>query len=384
MTATIEAQREQLMELGYVIVRDMIPAGELQRLRNSVDRIVERAPESEQKGRVTLTAWVDRETADAVEFGFDERTLGFSQQLMDVPAVAPTGMWVLCASGTGWHRDIHPIDMAPLDGIQEELKLNGPHYVQWNLALYDDNFLNIIPGSHLRRNNAEERKIERRMGVVPLPGATEVDLKAGDGVVYINCFLHSATKNGEAKRRTFHMGYHAFGNKGFIHHLPDAMGVDFVEHLSPQSADQCQGFARLHAKREDEMVATFTAMIERDRGAFENALETLHPSEHGRMTSLIVMSKIAAMIRKYKDSDSDDWQYTQAVKDLGARFAAAELDQLWDRFGALEEELTADTEQYESLFQNQAMKYYFYEMPENFDVEDFITSWESARPAVPT
>ena len=102
------------------------------------------------------------------------------------------------------------------------------------------------------------------------------------------------------------------------------------------------------------------------------------------MTSLIVLSKIAAMIRKYKDSDSDDGQYTQAVKDLGARFTAAELDQLWDRFAELEEELTAETEQYESLFQNQAMKYYFYEMPENFDVEDFIISWESASPPVPT
>ena len=384
MTATIETQREQLMELGYVIVRDMIPAGELQRLRNSVDRIVQRATDAGVESRVITTEWVEPETADAVEFLFDERTLGFSRELMNVPAVIPSGMWVLIASGTGWHRDIHPIDMAPLDGLQEDIRLNGPPYLQWHIALYDDSFLHIVPGSHLRRNNDEERKIERRMGVVPLPGSMAVDLKAGDGVIYINCFLHSATPNGDTKRRTFHGGYDAVGNKGFIHHLPDAMGVDFVEHLSPQSADQCQGFARLHAKREDEIAATFGAMIERDRGAFIKAFETLHPSEHARMTSLIVLSKIAAMIRKYKDSDSDDWQYTQAVKDLGARFTAAELDQLWDRFGALEEELTADTEQYESLFQNQAMKYYFYEMPEKFDVEDFITGWESASPPVPT
>ncbi len=384
MTATIEAQREQLMELGYVIVRDMIPPEELQRLRNSVDRIVQRATDAGVESRVITTEWVEPETADAVEFLFDERTLGFSRELMNVPEVIPSGMWVLIASGTGWHRDIHPIDMAPLDGLQEDIRLNGPPYLQWHIALYDDSFLHIIPGSHQRRNNAEERKIERRMGVVPLPGAMPVDLKAGDGVIYINCFLHSAAPNGEIKRRTFHGGYHAVGNKGFGHTIPDPIGVDFVGHLSSECAAKCKQFDQLHAQHLDEIAATFSAMIERDRGAFVKAFETLHPSEHARMTSLIVLSKIAAMVRKYKDSDSDDWQVTKAVKDLGARLTAAELDQLWDRFGALEEELTADTEQYESLFQNQAMKYYFYEMPENFSVEDFITSWESASPPVPT
>ena len=379
MKATIEEQREQLMESGFVIVRDMIPPDELQQLRKSVDLMTERAPDSCLAGRMLMTDWVDRETADAVEFCFGERTLGFSQQLLNVPAVAASGMWVLCASGTGWHRDVHPIDMAPLDGLQEDLRLNGPHYVQWNIALYDDDFLHVVPGSHLRRNNDEERKIERRMGVVPLPGAIAVDLKAGDGVVYVNCFLHSASPNGEAKRRTLHLGYHAFGNKGFTHWFPDSMGVEFIEHLSPRGAEHCVQFAKLHAQREDEIVATFTTIVGKDSAEFKKAFETLHPSEHGRMTSLIVLSKIAAAIRKYKDSDSDDWQNSDAVKDLGARFTADELDRLWDRFAALEDLLTADTEQYESLFQNQAMIYYFYEMPANFDVEDFIASWNGAR-----
>ena len=378
MRATIEQQRAQLMESGFIIVRGMIPPDELQQLRRSVDLMVERAPDSCLESRMSMTDWVDRETADTVEFCFDERTLGFSQQLIDVPAVAPSGMCVLCASGTGWHRDVHPIDMAPLDGLQEDLRLNGPPYVQWNIALYDDNFLNIIPGSHLRRNNAEERKIERRMGVVPLPGAIAVDLKAGDGVVYINGFLHSATPNGEAKRRTFHLGYHGFGNKGFAHWFPHALGVDFIEHLSSKGADQCRQFAKLYAQQQDEIVATFNAIISRDLAAFTKAFETLHPSPHGRMTSLIVLSKIASAIHKYKDSDSDDWQNTDAVKDLGARFTADELDQLWDRLGPLDDELKADTEQYESLFQNAAMMYHFYDMPANFGMEEFIASWSGA------
>ena len=61
MTATIEAQREQLMELGYVIVRDMIPPEELQRLRNSVDRIVQRATDAGVESRVITTEWGEPE-----------------------------------------------------------------------------------------------------------------------------------------------------------------------------------------------------------------------------------------------------------------------------------------------------------------------------------
>ena len=376
MEATIEKQREQLMESGYVIVRDMIPPDELQQLRKSVDLIVDREPEA---GRVTLTDWVEPETADAVEFFFDDRTLGFSCQLMDVPVASPLGMWVLCVSRTGWHRDIHPIDMAPLDGLQEDIRLNGPPYLQWHVALYDDSFLHIIPGSHLRRNNAEERKIERRMGVVPLPGAMAVDMKAGDGVVYINTILHSAAPNDETKRRTFHMGYQAFGNKNFLHFFPNNIGVHFVEHLSPRAAEQCRQFDSMYSQTNDGIVATFRAILQRDREAFMKAFETLHPSEHARMTSLIVLSKIANTIRKYKDSDSDDHQNTDEVQALAERFSADELDQLWQQFGTLDSKLKADTEQYESLFQNAAMMYHFYEMPADFGIADFIASWADQR-----
>ena len=53
------------------------------------------------------------------------------------------------------------------------------------------------------------------------------------------------------------------------------------------------------------------------------------------------------------------------------------LEQLWERFSVLDSELQTDTEQYESLFQSGPMKYYFYDMPANFDVDDFIASWKS-------
>ncbi len=179
------------------------------------------------------------------------------------------------------------------------------------------------------------------------------------------------------------MGYEAFGNRGFIHYLHEPIGVDFIEQLSPEAAEQCKQFDKLHEQRRDEIVATCRAIIQGDREAFLRALDILHPSQHCRMTSLAVLTKIAYKLRKYKDSDSDDWQNTNAIKILGARFTAEELDRLWDRLATLDDELTTDDEQSETLFQNGPMMYHFYEMPANFGVEDFIASWDGSA-ASPT
>jgi hypothetical protein len=373
MKMSLEQQKEQLMREGYVIVRDMIPPDELERLRESVDIIIEKAPSS---SRVTVTEWVDRQTANAVEFYFGDRTLDFSRRLMDAPDAAPLGMWVLCHSGTGWHRDLHPIDMAPLDGLQEDIRLNGPPYLQWNLPLYDDSYLHVIPRSHLRRNTEAESKLERRMGVIPLPGEITVDLKAGDGLVYINGILHSATPNNDEKRRTLHFGYQSFGAEGFAHFfLPDTMGVDFVEHLSPRATEMCHHFESLHAKRHNDIAFTLRAILEKDAHAFTEGLHRIHRSEHARMTTLVVLSKIACMIRKYQDSDPEESSDSPCIQRMADRFTLDELEQLWQRFAVLDRKLQSDTKQYEPLFQSGPMTYFFYDMPQDFSVDDFIASW---------
>lgn len=374
METSLQKQKEQLMREGYVIVRDIIPPDELKQLRKSIDTIIDKAPPS---SRVNVTEWVDNETANAVEFYFDERTLGFTRKLMDAPEVAPQGMWVLCQSGTGWHRDIHPIDMAPLDGLQEDIRRNGPPYLQWNLALYDDSYLHVIPRSHLRRNNEAESKKERRMGVVPLPGEITVNLNAGDGVVYINGILHSATPNAEQKRRTLHFGYQSFGARGFAHFfLPATMGVEFVEHLSPRAAEQCHHFEALHAKRHDDIAFTFRAILDKNVRTFTEGLDRIHRSQHARMTTLVVLSKIAYMIRNYKDSDSQGPTDVSCIQRMAHRFTPGELEQLWNRFAILDRKLQSDTKQYEPLFQSGPMKYLFFDMPQDFSVDDFIASWD--------
>ena len=89
-----------------------------------------------------------------------------------------------------WHRDIHPIDQAPLRGLQDDLLRNAPGYLQWNIPLYDDDVLWVVPKSHRRGNTDEENLHLERNPRAPLPGGVQVELNAGDGVVYTNTILH--------------------------------------------------------------------------------------------------------------------------------------------------------------------------------------------------
>jgi hypothetical protein len=83
--------------------------------------------------------------------------------------------------GTGWHRDIHAFDMAPLEALQADSRVNGAPYIQVHVALADDPLFHVVRGSHARTNTAAERAVERSAGSVPLlPGAVCVDLHAGE------------------------------------------------------------------------------------------------------------------------------------------------------------------------------------------------------------
>ena len=62
-------------------------------------------------------------------------------------------------------------------------------------------------------------------------------------------------------------------------------------------------------------------------------------------------------------------------KQIAQCLSPKELETLWARFVPLDAKLQSDTEQYVPGFQSGPMKYCFYEMPSNFDVEDFIASW---------
>lgn len=100
-----------------------------------------------------------------------------------------------------WHRD----DLPPEATSEEELlKLNGHEawHAQWNLALYEDASLVVIPGSHVRART----DVERNAGPYErtLPGILVVKLDPGDVVFYNNNILHRGVYRKDKERMTLH------------------------------------------------------------------------------------------------------------------------------------------------------------------------------------
>lgn len=99
-----------------------------------------------------------------------------------------------------WHRD----DITATATAEEELeRLNKPAYhAQWNLALYDDSSLVLIPGSHKRARTDTERHADPYEA--HLPDQITVKLKAGEVAFYNNNILHRGVYDSKKDRMTLH------------------------------------------------------------------------------------------------------------------------------------------------------------------------------------
>lgn len=99
-----------------------------------------------------------------------------------------------------WHRD----DIPATATAEEELeRLNEPAWhAQWNLALYDDESLIVVPGSHKRARTDVERNADPFEN--GLHGEIRVKQKAGDVVFYNNNILHRGAYKSATERMTLH------------------------------------------------------------------------------------------------------------------------------------------------------------------------------------
>jgi hypothetical protein len=99
-----------------------------------------------------------------------------------------------------WHRD----DIAATATSEEELeRLQKPgHHAQWNLALYDDSSLVLVPGSHKRARTDTERNADPYEA--HMPDQLTVHLKAGEFAFYNNNILHRGVYDSTKERMTLH------------------------------------------------------------------------------------------------------------------------------------------------------------------------------------
>ena len=412
----MQVSREQLMEQGYLVLREVIPPAQLEQLRTDFETLVgrqrriwaqERGPDDPPGGvwetgpqprLVSYEKLIDEATASTVEVWLQESTLGVSRQLLSVPeAASVAGMMLMCSpvrdhGPAAWHRDIHPIDMAPLAGLQKDLRENGPKYVQWNIPLYDDNVLWVVPGSHLRLNTEAENRSLSADPRSALPGGVPVALNAGDAVVYINYMLHWGSNYSPTTRRTIHGGHTIFP------YYPD---ISFTEFLSPGARAEFTQWDGKSAALQDSTEAALRAVLKGDAGAYYAALEALQPGagEDGRMVLSIYLCKAVLHIQVVKhhnaaagtDAASDPLEgitedYRQRARtphsisinwgpQFAERFTVDEAAALHRRFAILDDKLQAEDEHFAPGFQARPMRYFFNQMPADFTLEDFIGSW---------
>jgi ectoine hydroxylase-related dioxygenase (phytanoyl-CoA dioxygenase family) len=390
----MQVNPQQILDDGFVVLREVVPPSRLEELRSSFEQLVDRqraiwardrkaddppggAWETSPQPRLVFNTLVDRETANTAEFCLHENTMGVSRQLMRAKEAAITAMFFMCSpvrdhGPARWHRDIHPIDQAPLRGLETDLLENAPGYIQWNIPLYDDSVLWVVPGSHRRANTEAENRSLQADSRAPLPGSIPVELKAGDGVCYTNTILHWGSNYSARHRRTIHLGYRSFGGPIFpyVHHL--YWDLEFTRHLSPEARQSFERFARYHSEERDRIESIYRAMLSRDAATFREDLAALHPGEKGRMVTVVLLAKIADKIRTLKRPDVaalPPEQRAPAIRehitslylfeDLARRFSDAETDTLWQRFATLDARLQADTDQYEPGFQSGPMRYLF-------------------------
>lgn len=115
----------------------------------------------------------------------------------------------------GWHRDVLQV---PDDQVDPAWFSDTYHYnyVQMNLPLTVDGCLWLVPGSHRRALNAQERAIfgnTEKMAPVDAPELAEgvqLVLQPGEAVFYNNYTVHRGYGGVLADRRiTIHLGFHA-------------------------------------------------------------------------------------------------------------------------------------------------------------------------------
>lgn len=400
--------RDRFLEAGYLVVKEAVPRDKLEQVRAAYETLVdrqreiwkaERAPDEPPGGQwevarqprlnlstPSLVQRLDPETAPAVEVWLEENIRGVSAALLDEPTAAVTQMVMMCSpvrdhGPAQWHRDLHPIDTAPLQGYIDDILEAGPRYIQWNIPLYDDSILWVVPGSHIRLNTSEENVVMGEDPRQPLPGGVQTHLEAGDGVVYILPILHWGSNYSTLLRRTVH--------GGFATHT----GIDdlsFVQHLSREAADTFEGFVQQSTRMRQHTESALKAVIAGDGRAYKEALDRLNPKrgEKGRILSTVFLCKAALSIRLSKEPPFPDIpeDLDRRIRGphpitlnwgsaFGDRFTASEADTLWERFEPLDALLRTGEEQFVPGFQSGPMIYHFNDMPSNYATSDFIAGW---------
>ncbi|HTE18039.1 MAG TPA: phytanoyl-CoA dioxygenase family protein, partial [Armatimonadota bacterium] len=211
--------RAQFERNSFVIVSDAIPAAELDRLREAAARLTDRCRSGEH-------AWVRRapDMSDTWGAGKMFQPTSLEPELIEAMCgsrIREVSHAILGANRLAvvsflfnpseqswdgpWHRDSQYL--LPQDPERQVAVVTAAAWsVQWNVALYEDDALWVVPGSGGRWNTPDEESIitgaER-----PMPGAVAVRLRPGEGVAYTPFMIHRGLYRPHPPRATLHFTF---------------------------------------------------------------------------------------------------------------------------------------------------------------------------------
>ncbi|EFP87088.1 hypothetical protein PGT21_013012 [Puccinia graminis f. sp. tritici] len=244
-------------EVGLVVVQGLITDNDqLQELRNAADVVVERTRNQQWPYKRTVgkqfPPWKD-ESPDVwgvqhimhpalgqpafAAFYFSAPMVELTGHLSDMSPDEHTiaGLHNLLLEpldhhfALSWHRDTIK---STVDEEEERQKLSSKAKyggVQWNLALYQDECLFVVPGSHLRTRTPMERQITTQATKDDggkMPNEICAALAPGEAVFYDPEILHRGTYDPRSKRRTLH-GAHLDGRADI------SRAAGFLQHFKP-------------------------------------------------------------------------------------------------------------------------------------------------------
>ena len=401
---------ERFLQDGYVILKNVIPPDRLDELRASFETLVDRQqaiwardPEDPRgmaykvkQPRLAFQTLVDPATANTVEFCLHENTLGVSRQALRTPDVGLKQMFLMCNPATHygpdlWHRDSQPTSQAPLAGLQADMLANGPGLVQWNIALYDDDVLWIVPGSHCRLNTAQENRELLEDRRAPLSNGMQVKLKAATASCTStpSCTGPATTAPGSGASSISPTGRSAgsciptaCASRGSLalsgtcrpKRRPRSSGS--ASWLNARMIGSSPSSARSWTRMRTHSATTWPCCIPVRPGAWSvwSCCRSWRPTS---VRSSVRKSPVSRNLQRAAAVGELSFSISN-IDALADRFTAAETELLERRYAPLVARLHTETEQFVPGFQSGPTRHRFEHMPPGFEVDDFIASWNEA------
>lgn len=220
-----EAISEQFRHRGHVVIRQLFDLKQIIELRIITERIYrlrtkQSFPSRLRSNKKTLDLFKKLEYFSGCQEHLkylldtiaDERILSILQCICDRQLLFNGVVYFFSPTGTSWRGDWHRDGqiIAPNDDV-EKIRIFSSSFIRVHLALINDNFLEIVPGSHLRWDNPQELAIRKGFGKSmnsnDMPCSQRIWLEPGDAVFFDGYSIHRGNYFADRPRRMLAMLY---------------------------------------------------------------------------------------------------------------------------------------------------------------------------------